>query len=250
METLEVYNPWDAAPVLLRERTASTMEDALALARQGYPGGTTVVADYQEAGRGRLPERRWQSAPGENLLFTQLFRGVLVGEPQKLPLLVGLAVARALESEFGLHPEIKWPNDVLCPLKIAGVLCEAVSEASGLVLLAGVGLNCNQREFPGAPAATSLALQLGRPVDRLRVLERILSEIRTALEDPGWMEALLGRLHRLGQEVVVEGVPGNDGSGTLQGVLEGLEEDGALRLRGARGSVHVVYSGELTGGAG
>jgi len=252
MVTLDLHNPWDGAPVLFRERTGSTMEDALTLARQGYPGGTTVVADYQESGRGRLPERRWESAPGENLLFTQLLRGVLGGEPQRLPLLVGLAVSRTLESVFGLHPEIKWPNDVLCPVKIAGVLCEAVSDASGVVLLAGVGLNCNQLEFAGAPPATSLAALLGHPVDRFRVFEHVLAEIRHALSDHGWKEALLARLHCLGQEVVVrDGVPGAPaGDADLTGVLEGLEEDGALRIRVRGGSLRVVYSGELTGGGG
>jgi BirA family biotin operon repressor/biotin-[acetyl-CoA-carboxylase] ligase len=248
MVPLDLHNPWDGAPVLRRERTGSTMEDALALARKGYPGGTTVVADYQEAGRGRLPERTWRSEAGQNLLFTQLLRGVLAGEPHRLPLLVGLAVARTLEGLFGLHPEIKWPNDVLCPLKVAGILCEAVSDASGVVLLAGVGLNCNQLEFPGEPGATSLAVLLGRPVDRMRTLERILAEIRHALTDRGWKEALLARLHRLGREVALrEGVPrGGPGDGTLCGVLEGLEENGALRIRLPGGRVRFVYSGELT----
>jgi BirA family biotin operon repressor/biotin-[acetyl-CoA-carboxylase] ligase len=289
MVPLSLNNPWPGAPTLFRKRTRSTMEDALTLARDGYPAGTTVVADYQEAGRGRLAERQWRSEEGKNLLFTQLLRDVLPDGPQRLPLLVGLAVARALEGAFGLAPAIKWPNDVLCPLpgrhsgkkrpaaedalgsghgaradfasaggvfaseggvfaKVAGVLCEAATSGSGLLLLAGVGLNCNQLEFPEEPGAVSLALLLGREVDRLQLLERILGEIRAALSDRGWKAALLHRLYCLGREVAFhQAAAGDSGaSSVLRGVLDGVEDDGALRLRLPGGQTTALYSGELT----
>ena len=312
MQSLDLHNPWPGAPVLFRERTGSTMEDALALARDGYPGGTTVVTDFQEAGRGRLAERRWRSEAGKNLLFTQLLRDTLLEGPQRLPLLVGLAVSRALEGSFSLQPVIKWPNDVLCRLtggrraagsggmdgggsfgseggsakrgvrasakrgvraifaseggsakrgvrvifgseggvfaKVAGILCEAVAEGTGIVLLAGVGLNCNQLEFPGEPGAVSLARLLGREVDRLQLLERILAEIRTSLQERDWKAALLERLHYLGREVTFhQGPPDNVAPGrAVRGVLEGVEDDGALRIRIPGGQTKIFYSGELT----
>jgi BirA family biotin operon repressor/biotin-[acetyl-CoA-carboxylase] ligase len=291
MELLNLRNPWPGAPILFRERTGSTMEDALALARDGYQGGTTVVADYQEAGRGRLAVRRWRSEAGKNLLFTQLLRDVLPEGPQRLPLLVGLAVSRALEASFAMEPVIKWPNDVLCRLpggrdvravfgsegafgsgrdvravfgsegalgsgrgvraifgKVAGILCEAVTEGCALVLLAGVGLNCNQLEFPAEPGAVSLARLLGREVERLQLLERILEQIRVSLAERDWKAALLERLHYLGREVIFrQEMPGNVGSGrTLRGVLDGVEDDGALRLRLPGGRTTTLYSGEIT----
>jgi BirA family biotin operon repressor/biotin-[acetyl-CoA-carboxylase] ligase len=282
MKTLEVQNPW-GAPVLYRERTRSTMEDALELARRGYPEGTTVVADYQEGGRGRLEGRRWHAEAGRNLLFTTLLPPGSSGEePTRVPLLVGLAVSRALEASFGLAPAIKWPNDVLCevspvgpvqgggrtstagggggrtpgpaqggdpappPAKVAGILCEAVVQGEDLLVLAGVGVNCNQLDFPGESAALSLARLLGREVDRAALLAGILAELRRALQDAGWKEALLERLYLLGREVTVR-VALSDAPALrrVRGILTGLGNDGSLEIRLPGGEIQSVYSGEL-----
>ena len=261
MRTLDRSNPWAGAPILHCERTVSTMAEALALGRRGCPTGTTVVADFQEAGRGRLGPRRWSSEAGKNLLFTQVLRGLLPEAPQRLPLLVGLAVARTLESLYALEPVIKWPNDVMCQVpawdseaggshryaKVAGVLCEAVSEGGAVTVLAGVGLNCNQLRFRDQPRAVSLAGLLGREVDRFSLLESLLAAIQGALTDSGWKAALLKRLLYRGREVTVHLGPAGAGAASraLRGVLEGLEDDGAMRIRPFGGEAVSVYSGEL-----
>jgi BirA family biotin operon repressor/biotin-[acetyl-CoA-carboxylase] ligase len=226
------------------------MEDALRLYELGYPDGTVVVAGFQERGRGRLPERSWESEPGKNLLFTLLLTRPLPFPVQRLPVLVGLALSLALERSFGLATRVKWPNDLLHERrKLAGVLCEARSVSGGRpVSLVGVGVNANQRGFPAGlnDGACSLAQLLGRDVDLPDLLRRILAGLSAMLQDKGWRNRLEERLCGLGKPVTVIQPAAAAGplQGTLHGVLRGVNDDGALLLE-RDGQVQSVYSGEL-----
>ena len=86
--------------------------------------------------------------------------------------------------EFGLEPEIKWPNDV-CQLsgqKVAGVLVEmrAQNNAPHLAVV-GIGINVNQcrDDFPVElqDRAISLAMALGRQVDRQNLVLALLRNL-------------------------------------------------------------------------
>ena len=134
-----IQNPWGGAPIWVRERTSSTMEDARELARAGCPSGTVVVAGFQEKGRGRVPGRVWISAPGESLLATVVVNLADTAFPlRQLPLRAGVAAALAVEETTGIAPRIKWPNDLMWNgKKLAGLLCEA-SGGTGLI---GIGMN-------------------------------------------------------------------------------------------------------------
>ena len=138
-----------------KETTASTNADA----REGHPGDV-FVADFQTAGRGRL-DHEWHAARGENLTFSVVLDAADASpaEVATLPLVVGLAVARAVGSLLGKISEVavKWPNDVLVgEKKICGILCERNGDA----VVAGVGLNVNQTDFPAEIAARATSLRL------------------------------------------------------------------------------------------
>ena len=94
-----------------KETTASTNADA----REGRPGDV-FVAEFQTAGRGRL-DHEWHAARGENLTFSVVLDAADISpaEVATLPLVVGLAVARAVEALLGNSSQVavKWPNDVL-----------------------------------------------------------------------------------------------------------------------------------------
>ena len=135
-----------------KETTASTNADA----REGHPGDV-FVADFQTAGRGRL-DHEWHAARGENLTFSVVLDAADASpaEVATLPLVVGLAVARAVGSLLGKISEVavKWPNDVLVGgRKICGILCERNGDA----VIAGVGLNVNQTDFPAEIAGAALS---------------------------------------------------------------------------------------------
>ena len=172
------------------------MDDAARLIAASPPHGTVVTAERQSAGRGRNPGSRWRSAPGANLLITLMLRqAATAAEPATVPLRVGCALAEVAVA-WGLSPSIKWPNDLLVGgCKLAGVLCTATRGW----LLVGVGMNCNQRSFPpDAGDATSVALCLGRSVDRARLEWDALRAMHRLMDDGDWLSRLRGRLAGVG----------------------------------------------------
>ena len=95
MEILNLQNPFPGAACFLVKVTDSTMRDALGLARMGFPAGSLVAADFQTAGRGRFSERRWESEPGANLLFTIRLAPEAAAIPA-IPLRVGAVLCRTV----------------------------------------------------------------------------------------------------------------------------------------------------------
>jgi BirA family transcriptional regulator, biotin operon repressor / biotin---[acetyl-CoA-carboxylase] ligase len=146
--------------------------------------GTTVAANLQTRGRGRLG-RTWEAPAGRALLFSVLLR------PQppmalwpELSLVAGDSVAAALREETGVAAELRYPNDVLIEgRKVAGILPEA---STGRVVL-GIGLNVNQTadELPAETAKppTSLRIETGREWPRASLLAVILGELERGYDD-------------------------------------------------------------------
>lgn len=190
--------------------TGSTSDRAAALVRSICPLPVLVVADRQTAGRGRRG-RRWASDSPSGLWFTVAHAFPAAGA---LPLRIGLAVARALESVApGIRVQVKWPNDLLVAgRKLGGVLCERVGDAA----LAGVGLNLNHPPdaLPTGPGlrATSIAAEAGQPVRRGRVLEAVWAAMEVVWSRPASAippperSALDRRSPLTGRPVAVEGV--------------------------------------------
>lgn len=237
-----IINPWGGAPIWVRERTLSTMDDARELARAGCPSGTVVVAGFQEKGRGRVPGRVWCSAPGESLLATVVVNLLETPFPlQQLPLRAGVAAALAVEESAGIAPRIKWPNDLVFDgRKFAGVLCEAHGD-TGLI---GLGVNLTQTAFPPelADSACSLLQASGRVVDRLALLASLLARLKDALADSAWREKLQARLYARGRQVSVDLL----GSGRrASGILSDVDEQGRLVLMLANGGLQPIEQGEL-----
>jgi len=149
----------------------------------GDPEGAVAAAEEQTEGRGRLG-RIWLAPPATSILASI----VLVPQiaPERLPelsLVAGDAVARAIASETGGEPRLRFPNDVLIEgRKVAGILAEA---SDGRVVV-GIGVNANQREddlpISAETAPTSLLLATGSRVDRARLLATLLVELERAYD--------------------------------------------------------------------
>ena len=235
------------------EEVDSTQRVARELARAGAPEGTTVIAERQTAGRGRLG-RQWHSPAGVNLYCSIVLRPPLAPSavPQ-LALVAGAAVAAAVAEETGLSPGIKWPNDVLLGgRKVAGILVEMDAEVERVHhVIAGIGVNLNAPETAFPPAlrakAGSLRLATGRRVDRAAFTGRLLAAL----------EARYGRFVARGFSSVraeweaysvLTGAEVRVASpeGELAGRVLGLDDDGALRLRRPGGGVVRVVAGEVT----
>lgn len=233
--------------------TASTNTEAFRLAEQGAPEGTVVLADRQSAGKGRLG-RQWVSPGGVNLYLSVVLRPDLPPyEAPQLTFLSAVAVARAIEAEQGLQPAIKWPNDLLLNgRKVAGLLNEMNAETDrvGFVIL-GIGVNLNMRseQFPGdlRTPATSVSLELGRPVARMAFAARLLTALDQEYArflgsgfDPV-REAWATRCNAYGRLVRVE-----QGGRLVEGAFAGIDHDGAMLLTTVDGRQERVLSGDVT----
>jgi BirA family transcriptional regulator, biotin operon repressor / biotin---[acetyl-CoA-carboxylase] ligase len=234
---------WPDARVVIKESTSSTMDDALALAREGCPTGTAVVAGFQDRGRGRVPGRTWLSPPWESLLTTVVIRlPDLGGVLHELPLRAGTAVAQAVEDLTSASVEIKWPNDVMGQgRKLAGLLCEA----HGAIALVGIGVNCRQRSFPPEISATACSLYqvTGHEIDPLSLLPLVLSRLKESLAGGQWLTLLRARLYGRGRVMRVDLL----GSGrSVEGMIQDVDEQGRLVLVNGAGERVVIAQGEIS----
>jgi BirA family biotin operon repressor/biotin-[acetyl-CoA-carboxylase] ligase len=260
MIIVSVQSPFDA-PVYHAETVGSTMEAAKELAAKGEPDGTVIVADYQEMGRGRFPERRWVSGAGESLLFTVFFRyGDFSKIPPALTLRVGLAVSSAADHFIApAKTTIKWPNDILVgSKKLSGILVEGVANT----VYIGIGVNVLQQPDNGdvaravsimaakneASALTASANNDGNNGQmRFLLLEKILAELDNELHQKSyaatWQKRLEQRLFMRGEEVRF--APGGRGTeDRVSGRVTGIGGGGELVLQTASG-VQKFISGEI-----
>lgn len=193
-----------------------------------------VIANFQTAGRGRL-DRQWQAPEGTSIALSAWMP--LPADTARwgwVPLLVGVAVRRALRRLTQLDVGLKWPNDVLiCTAsgswrKVGGILCEAVAGATPMVVI-GIGLNVWQKEqeLP-SDAATSLFLN-GVCVDRETLIVQILNELVEV--ENAWHTTVLDNEYRnscvtVGQFVKVSSAQAGD----VNGVAVDIDELGRLVL--------------------
>ena len=236
---------WD--PVLLAE-TSSTNDVAREQARRGARAGFVVAAARQTRGRGRLG-RGWESPPGMGLCVSILLRP---GSPDlatgRLIILSSVAAAEAVEALAGFRPQIKWPNDLVADgRKLGGLLIETEHEGAGLAFaVLGLGLNVRQGADDFSPEvrglATSLHLVTGRLYRRADLLVALLQALERRLEAPFadtrqvWEASSL----TLGQRVTLTTMRGRK-----YGQALGLNESGALLLRGESGEIETVTAGDM-----
>lgn len=221
------------------EETASTNDDARALAAGGAPDGTVVVARRQTAGRGRRGHS-WQTLPDRSVALSYVHRTHM--EPSRLlglTLDCAVAAATALEDLAGLEVSLKWPNDLLVDgRKVGGILTELHTDLGpkgSSVVVVGVGINLLGRieELPPeirdlattVEAASRLALDPGHTA---LLVARRLREKLAGFEAAGAPDlvAFGVRFPFRGAEVEVD-----PGTGKVErGRIDGLLEDGSLQV--------------------
>ncbi len=164
-------------PLLYEPETDSTNSLAKHLAQDKIAHGMVVLADHQSSGRGQY-QRRWTSAPAQNLTFSIILTPSRSTGICLLKQVAALAVVDTLRALDLADVKIKWPNDVLVSnKKIAGILVETVFKGSNLIrVVVGIGLNVNQTEFPEEVRylATSIALNSSLKVSREKVLAGVM----------------------------------------------------------------------------
>ncbi len=236
-----------------RQETQSTNDDAKKLCAEGAPDGTVVVTEYQSGGHGRLT-RRWVCPRGAGLLFSVILRpaSMLPQEAPKCTLMAAVAVVRALRAA-GVEAGIKWPNDILVNgKKAAGILTEMSASMESIEdIIIGIGINANLKaeDLPqdARNTPTSLAIELGHPVDRRRLLADILLNLETLYDEvreKGFhpmLKAWKTYSVTLGRQVRVIGL-----HETFSGRATGIDDDGALFVERPDGSIRKVLAGDVS----
>ncbi len=225
--------------------TGSTNADLLERAKLGAPEGLWLRADAQKSGKGRMG-RQWDSQTG-NLLASTIVR-LLPGDPAAASLAFVAAVA-AHKSVSKLSPfafaQIKWPNDLLNMdgEKFCGILLERADNA----VVVGMGVNLAYHPYGLDRPVTSIAamgLAVPSPQEFLEILAAdfaaTLSQWRNYGTAPifnDWQQ----RAHPIGSLITGQ-LPNGD---ALEGAFAGLDDDGALMLRLADGTIRVIHAGDV-----
>lgn len=168
---------WIGREIHYFEVADSTNLRAKQLVEEGSGHGTLVVADRQDAGRGRRG-KSWTSPAGTSVYMSLLLKPEI--KPQcasMLTLIAGLSVTRAIKECAGISPQIKWPNDIVINgKKVCGILAELSTEIEQIhYVVVGIGINVRNREFPEeiAPIATSLVLEGREEIRRAELIEAV-----------------------------------------------------------------------------
>jgi len=243
LDAQQIKVPGLAVHVL--ERCAST--NTLLLAGE-YEPPCLLAAEEQTAGRGRRG-RRWYSERGRSATFSLAY---LSRRPPRelagLSLVAGAATAQALHGLGASQTRLKWPNDlVIGDDKLAGILVETRATRGAVLAVIGIGINCRASADVSGRVARGIA-SLDRWIAASR--NRVIAAVAQRLVDA------LARFEAAGLEPTraewesLDGLAGRplrvrlaDGR-VLSGVASGLADDGALRLRTARG-LRTVHSARV-----
>lgn len=230
----------------------STNTALMAAALNGAANGTLYCSEHQQSGKGRRG-RQWHSVLGGSLTFSVLWRfesGLqsLAG----LSLVVGLAIARAVNRHSRYPARLKWPNDVLVDYrKLAGILVEVQGDMHGAAFaVVGVGLNVrlNEAQREAVDQAVVDLAEMGVTVGRNQLLADCLRELHVAIgqfrlhgfaalrEDWLVLDAYAGK-------AVALMLPD---ARSVQGVASGVDETGAFLLRDACSNVNSYSGGEIS----
>jgi len=234
------------------KEVTSTSDVAKELATLEAVEGTVVIAEVQTRGRGRLG-RGWLSPKG-GIWFSVILRPeVRAKDAFKITFLTAVAVAKTIGKMFKLNVEIGWPNDVLVNgKKVCGILTETSIRGETVdSVIVGVGINANidMNFFPKQlkKTVTTLASEVKREVDREKFLRVLLEELEAyykmfkenkfdlILEE--WKQ--LNRLFGANVEVV-------SFNEKIMGQAVNVDQNGALVIRLADGTMRKVFSGDVT----
>jgi BirA family biotin operon repressor/biotin-[acetyl-CoA-carboxylase] ligase len=229
-------------------RIGSTNAVAMGSAAEGAPEGTVLLAEEQTAGHGR-GGHAWHSERSTGIYCSAILRPkVAPADALMLSLLVGLAARSAVAAITGITADLRWPNDLLINgRKFCGILIEMNAEVTRVrYAVAGVGMNVNHAEFPAdlREIATSLRVESGRPWSRSELAAALLKSLDReyrALSDAGARRELIGRFEAassMARDVRVH----VEEEGGYEGITEGLDDRGFLRVKTSNG-VRAVLSG-------
>ena len=208
---------------------SSTMDIARERSLAGCAHGAIVLAEEQNAGRGRQG-RSFYSPDSGNLYFTVVLR-LSINAHALLSIILAVSTIQACKA-VGVEAAIKWPNDIFIgDKKVAGMIVDAEISQGNRVALAGIGINVNgtPNEHPDLKAsAISLKQITGLVVSR----EQLLASFCNSLErNLGVSSSILQEEYRSHSFLIGRPIRVQEKNTVYEGVAVDIAKDGGLIVR-------------------
>lgn len=165
--------------------------------------------------------------------------------------MTGVAVSDTLQ-ELGVKPDIKWVNDILVnEKKISGILAETVETPTGLAVVVGIGINLTPGNFTNeiVETTTSIENEAGKKISSdeiAEILTRYLIYFYDLLSQEEGRVGILRDWQKRSSYFSGKSVRVTLTDNVIEGITDGLEGNGALRVKTADGSVKIVQAGDVT----
>lgn len=232
--------------VIAKEQVTSTQKVAKTLIGSTQP--IAILAASQTSGYGKQ-QREFYSPQDSGLYLSVLIPNVAMHELGAGGLFTtGLAVAimKVLEKTYPTKKlTVKWVNDILLNRKkVAGILVEAVLEGQTVNWIVGIGINLKTTNFPPELQGKAGSLDQNQLVDRNRLAAEIIKAVwqtRQTYQAKEFIHEYQQRLVLLNQMVTLQLA-----TGTLTGVVQGINENGELVIRQPSGEIKAVSAGEVS----
>jgi BirA family transcriptional regulator, biotin operon repressor / biotin---[acetyl-CoA-carboxylase] ligase len=238
----ELASSHGAPDVRAVARCASTMDLAHAMGDEFAPHGSVIVADTQDAGRGRSG-KRWASGSKGGVWASVLLRQTGPAPQGLLSLRTGMALAKELDRLARTQVQLKWPNDLWQPEgKLAGILTEARWRGDAMEwIVVGIGVNLSDAAAgDGHPlhAYPKAGLQIG--ASRAAVLGSVIRAVLSAARCSGDLDR--DELHEFAQRDLARGKQITE---PVAGTIVGISPNGALLVQTNEGEVLPLLAGSI-----
>ena len=236
------------------EEIDSTQNFAEQIALDEKENGTIVVAEKQTAGKGRL-DRKWTSPKG-GIWFSLIIHPKFdVSTSTLVPIAGAVALAKAIKNTLNIDVSVKWPNDItLNGKKVAGMLVDASFQANNIdYLILGIGINfdidAKKIEKRLSKSANFYGVNSLRKKDDstppkillrefLVQFEKILIQLNKG-EKAKIVKEWTKKADKIGKKISI-----NTSDGKISGVAQGIDNDGALKLKTSKG-IKKIFVGDV-----
>ena len=252
LQKLPPQYPWKA-DFHYFEEIDSTNIRLKAMAKDGAPHGTVLIADRQTGGLGRMG-RNFHSPGGVGIYLSILLRpNCAPMELLHLTCATAVAMCDAVEKAASFRPGIKWTNDLVHEKrKLGGILTELGLSPKGMVdyAIIGIGINCCQQPCDFAPdiqhIAGSLSMVTGTNIDRSKVAAAMMEALHHMSENLLTEKASMLSCYRLDCITVGQDISLVRGEEVRHGHAVDVDEAGALIVRFPDGHTEAINSGEVS----
>lgn len=236
------------------EEIDSTQNFAEQIALDEKENGTIVIAGKQTAGKGRL-DRKWTSPKG-GIWFSLIIHPKFdVSTSTIVPIAGAVALAKAIKNTLDIDVSVKWPNDItLNGKKVAGMLVDASFQANNIdYLILGIGINFDidakkiekrlskSANFYGV---NSLRKKDDKTPPKILLREFLVQFEKTLIqlnkgEKAKIVKEWTKKADKIGKKISI-----NTSDGKISGVAQGIDNDGALKLKTSEG-IKKIFVGDV-----